>query len=121
MLSPICFHNDWQTAVEPVKWIPAECGCSIQVFAVSAPPDKTVLMTPSGNPASRKTSIMIPAERICLSDGFQTTTFPIDAIEAGRFPEIAVKLNGVIANVNPSSGRYSTRFHTPSEEIGWSA
>ena len=32
-----------------------------------------------------------------------------------------VKLNGVTAKTNPSSGRYSSRFHWPGGEIGWSA
>jgi hypothetical protein len=39
----------------------------------------------------------------------------------GRFPAIAVKLNGVMATTNPSSGRWSNRFHTPAEELGWSS
>jgi hypothetical protein len=38
-----------------------------------------------------------------------------------KLPPIAVKLNGVIAYTNPSSGRYSTRFHTPGELTGCSA
>ncbi len=34
---------------------------------------------------------------------------------------MAVKLNGLIASTNPSSGRYSRRFQTPGEEIGCSS
>ena len=54
-------------------------------------------MTPAGSPASANTSMITLAEKIWLSDGFQTTTFPIMAALAGRFPAIAVKLNGVMA------------------------
>ncbi len=53
--------------------------------------------------------------------GFQTTTFPISAAEVVRFAAIAVKLNGETANTNPSSGRYSIRFHTPGDDSGCSA
>jgi len=38
----------------------------------------------------------------------------------GRFPAIDVKLNGVTANTNPSSGRCSMRFHAPGAETGCS-
>ena len=37
------------------------------------------------------------AVSICVGAGFHTTTFPISAGAVGRFPAIAVKLNGVIA------------------------
>nr|BFE77486.1 hypothetical protein GCM10020093_000870 [Planobispora longispora] len=53
-------------------------------------------------------------------EGFQTTTLPISAAEAGRLPAMAVKLNGVIARTKPSSGRYSIRFHTPGDDTGCS-
>ena len=46
--------------------------------------------------------MMYQAESICVSDGFQTTVFPSIAGAAGRFPAIAVKLNGVIARMKPS-------------------
>jgi hypothetical protein len=49
-----------------------------------------------------------------------TTVLPIIAGAVGRLPAIAVKLNGATANTNPSSARYSTRFHTPGEETGCS-
>ena len=48
-----------------------------------------------------------------MGAGFQTTVLPISAGAVGRFPAIAVKLNGVIARTKPSSGRWSKRFHTP--------
>ena len=49
---------------------------------------------------------------------FQTTVFPQRAAEVGRLPPIAVKLNGVTARTNPSSGRYSTRLCMPGPLIG---
>ncbi len=39
----------------------------------------------------------------------------------GRLPAIDVKLNGVTAYTNPSSGRYSIWFQTPGELMGCSA
>jgi hypothetical protein len=45
---------------------------------------------------------------------------PISAGAAGRLPPIAVKLKGVTAKTNPSSGRYSIRFHVPGAEFGCS-
>ena len=53
--------------------------------------------------------------------GFQTTVSPISAGELVRFAAIAVKLNGETANTNPSSGRYSSLFQMPGDEIGCSA
>jgi hypothetical protein len=38
-----------------------------------------------------------------------------------RFAPIAVKLNGLTARTKPSRGRYSSRFHTPAEEVGCSS
>ena len=55
-----------------------------------------------------------------MEAGFQTTVFPISAALPGRFPPIAVKLNGVTANTNPSRGLYSIRFQVPGPEIGCS-
>ena len=57
-------------------------------------------------------------ESIAVDAGFHTTMLPISAGELGRLPAIAVKLNGETANTNPSSGRYSSRFQTPGDEIG---
>ena len=58
---------------------------------------KTTLITPSGNPASLKISMITLAENTWLSLGFQTTVLPIIAAEAGKFAAIAVKLKGVTA------------------------
>ncbi len=56
-----------------------------------------------------------------MCEGFQTTTLPISAGAVGRFPAIEVKLNGVTASTNPSSGRYSSRFHAAVDDSGCSA
>jgi hypothetical protein len=53
--------------------------------------------------------------------GFQTTVLPINAGLPVRLPPIAVKLNGLTAKTKPSSGRYSSLFQTPAEEIGCSS
>jgi hypothetical protein len=37
----------------------------------------------------------------------------------GRFPEMEVKLKGVRAKINPSSGLYSIRFHIFNGARGW--
>jgi hypothetical protein len=60
------------------------------------------------------------AEYAAVDAGFHTTVLPIRAALPGRFPPIAVKLNGVTANTNPSSGRYSILFQLPGEDIGCS-
>ena len=64
---------------------------------------------------------MYQAESACVEAGFQTTVLPIRAGDVVRFAPIAVKLNGLIAKTNPSSGRYSSRFQTPGDEIGCSS
>jgi hypothetical protein len=46
---------------------------------------------------------------------------PISAGLVGRLPAIDVKLNGVTAKTNPSSGRYSMRFQVPEDESGCSS
>src|ERR671918_376165 len=78
-------------------------------------------MTPGGRPAASNSFIRKCAEYAAVDAGFQTTVLPISAALPGRFPAIAVKLNGETAKTNPSSGRYSIRFQTPGEESGCSA
>ena len=58
------------------------------------------------------------AARVCVGAGFQTTVLPMSAGAVGRLPAMAVKLNGLMAYTGPSSGRWSSRFHTPSELRG---
>ncbi len=76
------------------------------------------MITPGGIPASSYSFISHHAEYAAVDAGFQTTVLPISAADVGRFPPIAVKLNGVTAKTKPSSGRYSSRFQTPSEDSG---
>ena len=78
-------------------------------------------MTPGGSPASSSTLSRYQSERTAVEAGFQTTALPISAGAVGRLAAMAVKLNGVSAKTNPSSGRYSIRFQIPGEETGWSA
>ncbi len=87
----------------------------------SAPDPKTRLITPGGSPASSSSRIVYHADSACVEAGFQTTVFPISAGDVLRFAPIAVKLNGLIARTKPSSGRYSSRFQTPADEIGCSS
>ncbi len=67
------------------------------------------------------TRMMAYAEYTAVEAGFQSTVLPIIAGAVGRLPAIEVKLNGVTAKTKPSRARYSTRFHTPGEESGWSS
>ena len=57
-------------------------------------------------------------ESSAVEAGFQSTAFPMMAGAVGRLAPMAVKLNGVTANTNPSSGRCSTRFQMPGAETG---
>ena len=75
-------------------------------------------MTPSGKPASFKIRINNCAEYTWVLAHFHTTTLPHIAALAGKLPPIAVKLNGVRANTNPSKGRYSKRLYIPAPLIG---
>ena len=62
----------------------------------------------------------IGALNTALDAGFQTTVLPMIAGAVGRLAPMDVKLNGVMAKTNPSSGRYSIRFQTPRSETGCS-
>ena len=86
--------------------------------ATAAASPGTRLITPSGSPAACSSRIVVCAETTAVLAGFQTTVLPISAGAEGRFAPIAVKLNGLTANTNPSSGRSSSRFQTPWLEIG---
>src|SRR3954451_17980682 len=109
------------TAVEPVKWMPAREHDARTGSPTSEPEPYTRLITPGGMAASSNSFIRKCAEYEAVDAGYQTTVFPVSAAEVGRLPAMAVKLNGVTAKTNPSSGRYSSRFHTPGEEIGCSS
>ncbi len=64
---------------------------------------------------------MYQAVSIAVDAGFHTTVQPASAGAVVRFAPMEVKLNGLTASTNPSSGRYSSRFHTPGEESGCSS
>ena len=105
MLRPIVSHMLLKTPVLPVKCTPARSGCASSGSLTSLGSPGTKLITPGGSPASSNSRIRCHAESIAPAAGFQTTVFPISAALVGRFPAIAVKLNGVTAYTNPSSGR----------------
>src|SRR3970040_278508 len=101
MFVPTVRHMDWNTSVLPVKCTPARSGCvSTSLETVTALPG-TKLITPSGSPASRSRHMMCHDESTAAAAGFHTTVHPISAGDVGRFPQIAVKLKGVIAYTNP--------------------
>ena len=97
MFAPISDHRCWKVGVEPVKWMPARSGCLRATADTSMPSPGSRLMTPGGIPASSSSSISRCAATCCVGDGFHSTVLPISAGAVGRFPAIAVKLNGVIA------------------------
>ena len=97
MFSPMVRHRCWKVGVEPVKWMPARSGCASATFETSRPSPGSMLMTPGGIPASSSSSIVSDAASCWVGEGFQITVLPISAGAVGRFPAIAVKLNGVIA------------------------
>src|SRR5689334_18938194 len=113
MWVPTSRHRCWNVRVEPVKWIPASRGSDTTTSDTDGPVPVTRLITPGGSPAASSSFIVQYAESDCVGEGFHTTVFPISAGAVGRLPAMAVKLNGVTAYTNPSSGRYSIRFHTP--------
>src|SRR5579862_1618047 len=121
MFPPTAFHIELKTPVDPVKWMPARCGLASAGSPISAPLPYTRLMTPGGRPASSYSFISHHAEYAAVDAGFHTTVLPMSATDVGRFAPMAVKLNGVTAKTNPSSGRYSMRFHTPGDEAGCSS
>ena len=69
------------------------------------PSPGNMLITPGGRPAASKSRMMKCAANCCVGLGFQITTFPSNAGDVGRLPAIEVKLKGVMAYTNPSSGR----------------
>ena len=107
--------------MDPVKWMPASSGCGTATCETAPPLPVTMLMTPGGRPAASSSRMVKCAASCWVGEGFQTTVLPMSAGASGRFPAIAVKLNGVIARTKPSSGRWSMRFQTPGLDTGCSA
>ena len=97
MLLPITSQNIWKTRVDPVKCTPAKSWSDSSTSLTLAPCPVTMLMTPGGRPASSSSCMRKCAANCWVWAGFHTTTLPISAGAVGRFPAIAVKLNGVTA------------------------
>ena len=121
MFSPTLRHRCWNVPVDPVKWMPARSGWGSATWETAWPSPVTRLITPGGSPAASSSRIVWCADSCCGGDGFHSTTLPIRAGAVGRFAAIEVKLNGVMASTNPSSGRYSIRSHSPAADSGCSA
>src|SRR5690606_19580194 len=97
MFSPTVRHIERKTAVDPVKCTPPRSGCERTCFVISAGSPWMKLITPSGRPASRRSSRAYQLENMEALDGFHTTVLPISAGAAGRLAAIEVKLKGVTA------------------------
>src|SRR5215472_1021851 len=121
MFSPTVRHRCWKVTVDPVKWMPARSRCGSATVDTACPSPVTRLITPGGSPAASSRRIVTCAASCWVGEGFHTTTLPSRAGAVGRLPAIEVKLNGVIARMKPSSGRYSIRFQIPGEDIGCSS
>ena len=52
------FHMPWNTAVEPVKWMPASSGRASTGLPTFEPRPGRKLITPGGSPASSSTRRM---------------------------------------------------------------
>src|SRR5260370_39994992 len=107
----------WNVALEPVKCPAARCRGASATPPISTPSPYTTLTTPSGRPASRSNCIDRCATSAALSAGFHTTVFPRTAGPKTRL-FMQVKLNGVTAKTNPSSGRYSAWFPHRGQRAG---
>ena len=83
--------------VEPVKWIPARSGCASATSETATPSPGSRLITPGGSPAACSSCMVKCAANCWVGLGFQSTVLPSSAGALGRFPAIAVKLNGVMA------------------------
>ena len=111
-------HSALNVRVDPVKCRPAKNLSRNATSLTAWPSPVTRLITPGGRPASSSRRMVKCAASCWVGEGFHSTVLPISAGASGRLPAIAVKLNGVIATTNPSSGRWSIRFHTPGLDIG---
>jgi hypothetical protein len=105
MFSPTVRHMLWNVGVEPVKCTPPRCGLVSAALPIVGPSPGRKLITPSGTPASRSSSITYQELNAEVEDGLSSTTLPMMAGAVHRLSVMAVKLNGATANTNPSSGR----------------
>ena len=90
-------HRCRNVAVDPVKWMPASARSASSTSETARPSPVSRLITPGGSPASSSSCRVSTAARVWVGEGFQITVLPIRAGAVGRFPAIAVKLNGVTA------------------------
>src|SRR5262249_16722242 len=111
MFVPIVFHIELKTPVEPVKCTPARSSWFNTVSEIIAASAGRKLITPGGIPAASNSLYVYHELSTAVVAGFQSTVLPMSAGDDERLPPIAVKLNGVTANTNPSSARYSLEFH----------
>src|SRR5450759_1163562 len=103
MFSPTVRHSCWNTAVEPVKWMPARSRSGTATSPTIRPLPVTMLITPGGSPAASSSRIRKYAASSWVCAGFHTTVLPSNAGAVGKLPAIAVKLNGVIAGNLPTA------------------
>src|SRR5664279_555692 len=88
--------------VEPTNETLATSGCSSRVSTAILSPC-TTLNTPSGSPASVKSSAIHSDDEGSFSLGFNTTVLPAaTAIGKNHIGTIAGKLNGLMIAVTPS-------------------
>src|SRR5215217_9229979 len=86
----------------PTEETALTCGWSIKASTVSLAPC-TTLNTPSGKPASEKSSARRSAERGVLWEGFKMKVFPVATAKGANHRGIIIgKLNGVMAVTAPS-------------------
>ena len=81
-------------------------GCSTRAAPISEPKPVTVLITPSGKPASLTSSIRASVEQDVNSDGLMTMVLP--AASAGASFQVRSsrgEFHGVIATTTPSGSR----------------
>jgi hypothetical protein len=106
MLRPIVSHMLLKTPVEPVKCTPASDGSVSAMSEIATGSPGRKLMTPGGNPASSRSLHHVPRRQHRGGRRLPENRVAHERRCAlGRLPPIAVKLNGVTAYTNPSSGR----------------
>src|SRR5215203_3109650 len=90
----------------PTEEIALICGWSIRASTVSLAPC-TTLNTPSGKPASLKSSASRSAERGVRWEGFKIKVLPVAVAKGANHKGIIIgKLNGVTAVTTPKGSLY---------------
>ena len=98
----------WNTGVEPVKWTPASSGLASAASPIvgAGAVDEVDHAVGQARPRAAAASCSAPRARRSRRAS-RRPCCPSAPGARGRFPPIAVKLNGVTAKTKPSSGRYS--------------